>query len=464
MTMAEETRIERESRPEPLSVLWRILAAPQTLLVLCGLLALVLALASVVPQIPPQALNDPQAWLATQPDPLGRRGSIIASLGLYHLYHSLALRLLLALTALVIFVRLVDAAELAWRASGHGAADWPTYAPRVQVSSSLPIDELPERIGGFLGRHGYHYTRLSDQQPITWLASHRPALLWIRPLGYLALLLAGAGLAISGYWGWQDAAWRPLPGETHLVGHGTPYALRLDSFEMQMDEQGALEDFVSRATWLEGTVATGETVLTSRRPATFEGLALRQLGYLPIVEVQAWDGQGAALAMEAGGEVQPGTAEVEIRFLEADEQPLILIPAQERLLALVFEPMCHQGRPALHVDSVIEGGNERQRLATLTASGEVVARDLRLEIELTYRPVLRLDHRPGLGLVVGGLSVAVLAFLESWLALAWVMSIAAGAGGKDGSHIQIVTVPGVRARHRLSQVALRLQGALADDD
>ncbi|MFN2225278.1 MAG: hypothetical protein ACK2UY_03205, partial [Anaerolineae bacterium] len=231
--MAEETRIERESRPEPLSVLWRILAAPQTLLVLCGLLALVLALASVVPQIPPQALNDPQAWLATQPDPLGRRGSIIASLGLYHLYHSLALRLLLALTALVIFVRLVDAAELAWRASGHGAADWPTYAPRVQVSSSLPIDELPERIGGFLGRHGYHYTRLSDQQPITWLASHRPALLWIRPLGYLALLLAGAGLAISGYWGWQDAAWRPLPGETHLVGHGTPYALRLDSFEMQ---------------------------------------------------------------------------------------------------------------------------------------------------------------------------------------------------------------------------------------
>jgi hypothetical protein len=60
--------------------------------------------------------------------------------------------------------------------------------------------------------------------------------------------------------------------------------------------------------------------------------------------------------------------------------------------------------------------------------------------------------------------VAVLAFLESWLALAWVMSIAAGAGGKDGSHIQIVTVPGVRARHRLSQVALRLQGALADDD
>lgn len=468
--MAEEIRIDRESRPEPLSVLWRILAAPQALLVLAGLLALVLAMASLIPQIPPGAMDDPQAWLATQPGPLGRRGGIIGSLGLYNLYHGLGFRLLLALTALVVFVRLVDAAELAWRASGRGATPgaagpgWQAHAPRISVPSSLPADEVRERISGFLERHGYRYTELAGEQPARWLASRRPGLLWVRPLGYAALLAAAAGLAISGYWGWQDEVWRPLPGETRLVGHGTAYALRLDSFEMQADQQGRLQDYDSQVTWLEGPAVAAETVVTARQPASFDGLTLRQLGYLPIVEIQAWDGAGNPLALEAGGEVQPGTAQVEIRFLEADEQPLILIPAQERLLALVFEPMCGQGRPALHVDTVGEGATGRQRLTSLTASREVVARDLRLQIDLSYRPTLRLDWRPGLGLVVVGLGLAVVALLVGWAVPTRVMSLAAEPWGEGRTRIQIVAPPGVRVRQWLSQLALHLQGVLTDDD
>jgi hypothetical protein len=471
MTMAEETGIDRESRPEPLSVLWRILAAPQTLLALCGLLALVLALASLIPQIPAQALDDPQAWLATQPDPWGRRGSLVAGLGLYHLYHGLAFRLLLAVIALVVFVRLVDAAELAWRASRRGGAgsrsagpDWPGYAPRAQVASSLSLEELAERIDSFLNRHGYRYTQVSGEGPPAWLASHRPGLLWTRPLGYLGLLVAAAGLAISGYWGWQDEAWRPLPGETRPVGHGTAYALRLERFEMQTGEQGHLENYVSQVTWLEGTTVAAERVVTARRPARFEGLTLRQLGYLPLVQVRAWDGPGVALALETGGEARPGTTEVEIRFLDADEQPLILIPAQERLLVLVFEPMCRQGRPMVHIDLVSEGGNGRQRLASLSKSGEVVARDLRLEIDLSYRPVLRLDRQPGMGLVVAGLVLAAVALLVGWIVPAKVLFLVAEPGQAEGGRIQIVSPPGVLARRRLSQLALRLQGALNDGD
>ncbi|MEJ2207733.1 MAG: cytochrome c biogenesis protein ResB, partial [Anaerolineae bacterium] len=443
--------MDGESRPEPLSVLWRVLAAPQTLLVLAGLLALLLALASLVPQIPAQALNDPQAWLASQPASVGRRGGIVSSLGLYNVYHGLAFRLLLALLALTVFVRLVDAAELAWRAAGwsmarppggagqagRGAPAWPTYAPRVSISSPLSLDEVSTRLGAFLDRHGYRHKQLAGEAPARWLASRRPALLWAQPLGYAALLVAAAGLAISGYWGWQDAAWRPLPGDMRLVGHGSAYGLRLDDFEMQTDEQGHLAGYTSRVSWLEGTGVAAEAVVTAHRPATFEGLTLHQLGYLPSVRVRAWEGSNR-LALEAGGEAQPGAREVEVRFVEADEQPLILIPAQERLLALVFEPMCHQGQPALHVDSLTEGEEGRQRLGTLTASGEVKARDLRLEIDLSYRPVLRLDHRPGLGLVVGGLSAAVLALLAGWLAPAWVMFLAAGPGEEGGSLIQIV--------------------------
>lgn len=467
--MAEETRSEQEARPEPLSVLWRILAAPQTSLVLAGFLALALSLASVVPQIPPQAMDDPQAWLATQPAPLGRRGGLIATLGLYDVYHGLWFRMLLALTAVVLFVRLVDAADWAWRARRRGAPGssglgWQGQPPRAQVVSSLSLEVLQGRLYDFLDRHGYRYAMLSEDAPARWLVTRWPALLWIRPLGYAALLLAIAGLTLGSYWGWQDEVWRPLPGETRLVGHGSPYTLRLDRFEMLRDPQGRLEDYASRVTWLEGSYAVQETVASARQPASFRGLNLHQVGYLPMVELQAWDGDGNPLALEPGGDAQPGTGPVEIRFLEAEDEPLVFIPAQEQLLALVFEPMCQQGQPALHVDLVGGGGNGRERLATLTTSSEVTGRDLQLRIHLDYRPMLRLDRRPGSELTLAGMALAVLALLVGWMAPPRLMGIALEPRQGGGFRIQIISSPGARVRQWLAQLAIRLEGALADDD
>lgn len=470
MAMAEEIRTDRESRPEPLSVLWRILAAPQTLLVLAGLLALVLAVVSLVPQIPSQAMDDPQAWLATQPGPLGRRGSIVSILGLYDLYHAFLFRALLALVALVLFVRLVDAAELAWRALGRSAdpgAAWVAgegYAPRAQILSSLPLEDLQQRIYRFLDRRGYRYIELDGAPPARWLASRRPALLWLRPLAYAALLLAAAGLTISAYWGWQDEAWRPLPGDTRLVAHDTSYALRLDRFEMESDRQGRLRDYTSHVTWLSGGTVAHEDVVSTRHPVHFDGLALRQIGYLPTVRLWAWDGAGSPLELESGREGRPGTAQVEIRFQEVDEQPLVLIPSQERLLALVFEPMCAEGPPALHVDLLGERGDWRQRLASVTASSQVSGPDLRLRIELSYGPVLRLDRRPGMGLVVAGASLAVLALLVGWILPPRPISFVAEPGNTGQVRVRITSPPGVGVRQWLQQLAAQLEEALADED
>jgi hypothetical protein len=467
--MAEKIQTDQESRPEPLSVAWRILAAPQTFLALVGLLALVLVLASLITQIPPQAMDDPQAWLATQPGPLGRRGSLITTLGLYDLAHSLWVRSLLALIAVMLFVRFVEAAELAWRGQQRSSVRGivlltrQSHAPRVQLLSSLPLEAVQEHVTRFLDRQGYRSAELADSSPGKWLASRRPALLWMQPLGYAALLLAGAGLILSSYWGWQDEIWRPLPGEARLVGHGSPYTLRLDSFEMQMDQESRLVDYASRVTWLKGPVVVRETVASARQPVRFEGLALHQLGYLPRVQLQAWDGSGNPLALESGGEAQPGTAQVEVRFLEGDEEPLVFVPAQERLLVLVFEPMCRQGQPILHVDSVGEGGDGRQRLASLTSSGEVVAHDLRLRLELSYDSLLRLNRRPGMSLVLSGLSLAALALLIGWLVPPRLIAVTAEPWGGGRVRVQIVAPPGVRVRQWLAQLGIRLEGMLADD-
>src|SRR5690606_26192083 len=100
------------------SVLWRVLSAPQTLLVLMGLLALTLALGTWIPQIPPEESSDPQAWLAAQPGLFGQASSLVRTLGLYGLYRTFWFRLLLVLSGLALFVRAVDAAGLALQATG----------------------------------------------------------------------------------------------------------------------------------------------------------------------------------------------------------------------------------------------------------------------------------------------------------------------------------------------------------
>jgi hypothetical protein len=467
--MAEKIQTDQTSRPEPLSVIWRILAAPEMVLVLAGLLAVVLVIVSLVPQIPAQALADPQAWLATQPGPLGRRDNLITTLGLYNLAHGLGLRLLLALGALVLFVRLVESAELAWhgqqRSPGRAVAflSQEGRTAQVEVLSSLPLEEARGEVSRFLDRHGYRAAELAGSSAARWLASRRPALLWIQPLGYAALLLAGAGLVLSSYWGWQDEVWQPLPGETQLVGHGRAYAVQLDGFEMQFDQEGRLEDYTSHVTWLEGADVVREVTVTPRQPARYEGLSLHQAGYLPRVQLQAWDEAGNPLALESGGEAQPGTTQVEIRFPREDEQPLVFVPAQERLLVLVFEPMCRLGQPALHVDEISENGDGRQRLASLTSSGEVVARGLRLRLEMSYSPILRLSYRPGTGLMLWGLSLATLALLAGWMAPPRLLSLVAVPRGKGGVRIQMVAAPGARIRQWLGRLGAHLEGVLGDD-
>ncbi|MCL7451979.1 MAG: cytochrome c biogenesis protein ResB [Anaerolineae bacterium] len=446
--MVDENLTPGASRREPLSILWHILAAPQTLLLLLGLVALVVALGSLIPQATPDAANE----------------GLVAALGLGDIYHSFWFRLLAICTGLVLFVRAADATSLAWRVTrpGGGLA-WPARAPRLHLSSSLDLETARDRIHHSLSRHGYRWAELDTGPATTATACRRPALFWARPLGYAGLFVAALGLIILDGWGWRDDIWRPAPGESRSVGHGTPYVLRLESFDLEAGTDGRLQGHSSQVAWQQEGVTVHQGQVGVGDPATFEGVSVRSAGFVPLVTMQAWDSQGNPLPLDTGGQDLRIQTQVDVLFLRPEERPAVFMPGQDRFFLLAFEPGCGQAQPVLHVDLVGEAGAQRDRIGSLAGGGQLSAAGLRVDLAVSYVPLLRIDHRPGLALVVGGLALALIALAASWLAFPHLVWLVMQPRSEDELDIQLISQPEVRAQHKSAQIAGRLQGVLADD-
>jgi hypothetical protein len=466
IAMAEKT--PRASRFEPLSVLWRIFAAPQTLLILLGLLALILALGTLIPQIPAQDTSDPQAWLSVQTGFLGQGDGLIHTLGLFDIYHSFAFRLLLALTGLCLVVRMVESAELAWKATGltpwtaASLGFWGRRPPQVRVWSHLLPNELRTRVDRFLTDQGYWLREVLAQPASNLVAGRRSMMLWVLPLGYGALLLALVGLAIAATWGWRSETWQRMPGEERALGHDTPYTIRVDRFGMELGKDQQLRRTFSEITWLEAETELGQDLIGTGQPAKRGGVTIRQVGYVPVARMRGWDEQGQPLMLETGEDVLSEVGAVEIRFNSPEDQPVVLVPDHDLFLALTFEPLCAAGRPALHVDRIHDGG-ERRQLGMLYESGSVPVDGLQLDVELFFIPILRADSLPALWLVVLSMGMVVIALASIWVLPPRLVWLAVSQEDEDKTLVQVLALAGAGNYRWLPQLADQLQGVLRDD-
>ncbi|MGD2207408.1 MAG: cytochrome c biogenesis protein ResB [Anaerolineae bacterium] len=448
--------------------MWRALGAPQALMGLLGLVAFSLALGVVIPQIPPQAANDPQAWLAVQSGLLAQSNGLIRTLGLYDVYHALWFRLLLVLTGLALFVWMVESLELAWQASGRKTwtsqtfSFWASREPQVRASFSLSPEDVLSGLRVLLSECGYRWAEASDVQIPSLVVLRRPWACWAQPLIYGGLLLMLIGLAVVGNWGWQGTDWLPAPGETWVVGHGTPYSIRLDAFGPSVEADGRLCNYRSQITWLEDNSVARPAVVSIGRPATVRGVAVRQVGSVPQVRMQVWDEGGDPLLLQLGGEELDARQRVEVHFSSPDDQPLVLIPSRELFLVLSFESLAPDSEPSLQVALLRNGDTAPQSVNVLRDSGSVILDGLQLELDLTYRPVLRVDARPGMGLVLGGMFLALLALAANWVApprLAW---IAVGPGSEGQTLVRMLTPMRAPEGRWLSLLADQLREALVD--
>ena len=466
--VAEENATPERSRRDPLSIVWHLFAAPQVLLIFMGLLALVLVLGTLLPQAVPQGAGEPPGWPVAQPGLHTGREGLAGALGPAGVYDSYWFRLLLALTCLAIFVRAVDAADLAWRVTRHAGwpygsqPRWEAQADRFSFSTSVNPEAALGRIRQFLSRHGY---RLADfgEGGDAFAARRRPQVLWARPLGYASLLLAALGLIIVDSWGWQEELWRPQPGDSRSVGHGRPYVLRLDRFDLEAGEAGHLQGHGSQVVWLEDGIVVHEAQVRVGEPATHDGVTVRSVGFVPVVTLRAWDRQGNPLPLETAGQDLRIRTQVEVSFVSPEEQPPVFMPGQDRFLLLAFQPRCGDAPPLLHVDLIGESGSEQVRLGSLAGSGELSGDGLRLDVVLAYAPLLRVDHRPGMALLVVALALALVALAVYWIAPPHLIWLTVEPRGQDETGIQLISLPALWARAKAAQMAGRVQGVLADD-
>jgi hypothetical protein len=303
-------------------------------------------------------------------------------------------------------------------------------------------------------------------------------MLWTRPLVFGALLAALLGLALAGTLGWQNEKWQPELGESQTVGHGTPYSVRLDAFHMP-HEQVRQHESRSSITWLEDQVTTGSDVASFGRPASLQGIAVRQVDLVPALKVSGRDAQGKALALQTGGEELAALSQVEVTFTSPDARRFIFISGHDLILALTLDPSQMATGTALRVDLLandpveLEASDEDQEpLAILHDSGSLAVDELQLDLEFHFRPVLRADYRPGMVLVVAGMAVAAVALALGWLVPARWVWIAVEVGLAEESVIWIQALPGAKGSRWLSQLLDRLSEAVqesspqavADDD
>jgi hypothetical protein len=238
--------------------------------------------------------------------------------------------------------------------------------------------------------------------------------------------------------------------------------VRLDAFSLAPGGQ-PFQNYTSQITWLEGDAEVQQDALTLARASSHRGATVRQVGFVPVVRLRGWDRDGRLLTLETAEDALSLIGEVEIRFPSAEARPLVLVPAHDLFLTLTFEPLCAQGRPALYVEPIQAETSEPGAQQVLYDSGEVIVDDLRFEVELFFVPVLRVDYRPGMGLVVGGMVLFVISLFALWIApprLAW---ISAEPGDKEDTLLRVQMLPGVESGRQLLDLAQRLEEGLSSD-
>ena len=392
--------------------LWRGLSSLRLAAILLALLAGVVLVGTMVPQMPSEVIADPTAratWLAAAEAKLGARAGWYDLLGLFTLYRSPVFVLVVVFLSLNTLACTVNRLGNVWRGivSPSRVIQSKEFYTKATHQAAIPtVESKSDPVRGVLARRHYRVVQ-ATHEGVTYFYADRGR--WSHlamPLVHLGVLVVILAFAASRWAGWRTTGVALLSGQVVSVGHGQVWALRGEDFAIERAADGGW-DYVATVSVLEGDAEVKRETVRINAPLSYRGVTCYLTSYGPAVRVDARDDQGTVVAMRVASTAQEAQGNVVVPFASAGAGEKLIVPAHNLALDLVY----HAQEPPIFVQ--VRRLDDGQLLAQgYPDTGEPVeAGEVTFTLTLEHYPVMELVHDPGFGPAVGGAFVVVVGLL-----------------------------------------------------
>ncbi|HEY4690157.1 MAG TPA: hypothetical protein VIK33_12660 [Anaerolineae bacterium] len=368
-------------RRDPWQSLWRFVAQDRLLASELTGLAMLLALAATLPQAPHGDAAAYSRWLSDTQSRFGSLTTVLTTLGLFDIVHSILFRAVAGLLGLTLVARLIDRL-VEFRAASR-LADPPDTAHALSVER--PPAEIVRKLRGYRVRQLDAPTLLLDRFPRAHLGSIA---------AYTGALIVLIGLALSTLTDWRVDRLNALPDiPTPILN--TPYTLT-----SRIDAAGQIDVTLAQAgaPIAQGVIAPGRPLIT-RAASVF----VREL--LPALRVKAHGIGGQPLKLQNSAQSTP-TDELLFTFDENRREAFFAAPDAQMAVRVSLEEV--NGEPRAYTVSIVSIPDAETILTAPLAPGQVIdANGNRFQFIGESHAVLAVVYAPSQIVTLGGLIVSI---------------------------------------------------------
>ena len=312
--------------------LWYAGSAPQTLMTLTALLAGTLALAAIIPQ-QPAGLEGAgvEQWLAGAANSYRAAGPFLRAVGAFHIASSPWMRVLLAVLALNLALRVATQASFLgrlWRSPE------PLNAPQrlIVQRAALPgaLDTVLIQTRAALQPRFSTVSVASDSGRAQLYAVRRPVGAVGPLLTYIGPLLILLGLLLNDTLGWRAVNIALAPGGSTLLPHTNGLRITLDDIAVGKEALPALT--------IASTNAEKQVRVAANRPARWGSVWLSQQETGPALAVTAVDSSRRPIVIQSlapGGEV---SERLHLLFQQTQGEQAFALPSRNLTFRAVSYP------------------------------------------------------------------------------------------------------------------------------
>lgn len=382
----------------PIDRLWPLMTSDRVLVLVLALLGLTILAGVALPQVPGDLVQQQTGgrWLAETSSRFGGLGEMMQEAGLFSLWQSPWLRLLLGLLAFILLLRLAQSiarlrpAEPALLAAE--AHQWPFQSSfTLHTSLDTSLAELADD----LRQEGWQVVTSQSAGEAHVAAERSRWGLLAAPAVYTGALLALAGLWLGQAFGWQETGLVLVPGQTVALQNAEGATLTL----VESDD-GAPAVVLQRA---GETVAS--QVFSAGGAARLPGITVQRTSAGQMVAVSGFDAAGNPLQLRLLDEQAPSQPTVYLVFDQPRAERAFLAPARQLAFSVVAFPALPErgfNNPAFLVQALQVGLSDPVFNEFVEGDANLPLGDDRYELRSGEYATVRVSHDPGRPLLALG--------------------------------------------------------------